>query len=99
MVGLEILFKIYPEKRVEFLLAFDMMKAAEHLEAKRIDIQLFEQIKEPNTFLWLEHWQNTESLAHYCNDNKFRALMGAIEILGKLTHKRTHSILEEATNA
>ncbi len=53
MVGLEILFKIYPEKRAEFLLAFDMMKAAEHLEAKRIDIQLFEQIKEPNTFLWL----------------------------------------------
>ena len=36
MVGLEILFKIYPEKRAEFLLAFDMMKTGERLEKNRI---------------------------------------------------------------
>ncbi len=98
MVGLEILFKIYPEKRAEFLLAFDMMKTVEGLEENRIDLELFELVREANTFLWLEHWDNADSLTHYCNENKYRALMGAIDILGNLIHKRTLSIAEETAN-
>lgn len=98
MVGLEILFKIYPEKRAEFILAFDMMKTVGLLEKNRVDLELFELVKESNTFLWREHWDNTESLTHYCNENKYRALMGAIDILGNLIHKRTLSIAEETAN-
>ena len=98
MVGLEILFKLYPAKRAEFLLAFDMMKTVEQLEKNRTDLELFELVGESNTFLWLEYWDNGESLTHYCNENKYRALMGAIDILGNLIHKRTLSIAEETTN-
>lgn len=98
MVGLEILFKIYPEKRAEFLLAFDMMKATERQEKRRTDLELFEMVTEPNTFFWLEHWDDYKSLTSYCNGNKFRALMGAIDILGNFIHKRTHSIKEDAIN-
>ncbi len=98
MVGLETLFKIYPEKRVEFLLAFDMMKTGERLEKNRVDLELFELVRESNTFLWREHWDTAESLTRYCSENKYRALMGAIEILGNLIHKRTLSITEEAAN-
>ncbi len=98
MAGLEILFKIYPEKRAEFLLAFDMMKTVERQIENRIDLDLFELVGESNTFLWLEHWSNAESLRCYCNENKYRALMGAIDILGNLIHKRTLSIAEEITD-
>jgi quinol monooxygenase YgiN len=98
MIGLEMIFKIHPEKRSEFLLAIDMMKEAGHLEENRIGMQLFEQVTESNTFLWLEHWEDTEVLNNYCNQNKFRALMGAIDILGKIIHKRTHLITEETSN-
>lgn len=98
MVGLEILFKIYPEKRAEFLLAFDMMKTGERLEKYRTDLELFELVRESNTFLWLEHWDNADSLTHYCNENKYRALMGAIDVLGNLIHKRTLLTTEETTN-
>ena len=98
MLELEISFKIYPEKRTEFLLAVDIMKQAGHLEVKRIGMQLFELVSESNTFLWLEHWEDSDFLNHYCNEYKFRALMGAIDILGKLIHKRTLLITEETAN-
>jgi len=98
MVELEILFKIYPEKRAEFLMAFDMMKSAEKLEKRRTKLELFELVGESNTFLWHEQWEDAESLATYRNENKFRAFIGAIGILGNLIHKRTLSIKEEIAN-
>lgn len=99
MLGLEILVRINPEKRVEFLQAFDMLKTIDQLEDRRLDLELFERVNESNTFLWLEHWDNNESLTQYYNENKFRAMMGAIDILGQLVHKRTFSITEEKQNA
>ena len=98
MVELEILFKIYPAKRAEFLLAFDMMKTVEQQEENRIDLELFELVRESNTFLWLEHWDTAESLTQYCIENRYRALMGAIDILGNQIHIRTLSIMEETVN-
>jgi quinol monooxygenase YgiN len=98
MFELEILFRIYPEKRAEFLMAFELMKSAERLEKKRTGLELFELVRESNTFLWLEQWSDAESLAYYCNENKFRATMGAIDILGKLIHRRTLTIEEETAN-
>ena len=98
MVGIEILVSIRPEKRVEFLQSFEMLTQLDQLEGRRIDFELFEQIKEPNTFLWLEHWDNNESLANYYQENKFKAMMGAIDIMGHIVQKRTFSIKEEKTN-
>ena len=98
MVGIEILVRIHPEKRIEFLQAFNMLRQLDQLGDNRIDLDLFEQIKEPNTFLWLEHWENTESLTHYYQDNKYKAMMGAIDIMGQLVQRRTFSIKEETTN-
>ncbi len=99
MIGLEILVKIQPEKRAEFLQAFEMLKTIDLLWDKRVELQLFEQVKEPNTFLWLEHWHNDASLADYYQEAKFRAMMGAIDILGQLIQKREFFIKEEKGNA
>ncbi len=99
MVGLEILVKIDPEKRVEFLQAFEMVKHIDQLNVSRIELELFEEVQRPNTFLWLEHWDCNESLSNYCLDNKFRAMMGAIDVLGQLVHKRSFSIREEKEDA
>ena len=99
MIGLEILVRIKPEKRAEFLQAFDMLKTVDRLGDRRLELELFERVNESNTFLWLEHWDNDESLTHYYEENKFRAMMGAIDILGQLVHKRTFSITEEKQKA
>ncbi len=97
MVGLEMLIRIYPEKRTEFLQAFEMLTILDHLGDRRIDLNLFEQVKEPNVFLWLEHWDNDESLGRYYQEHKFKALMGAVEILGSLIYKRSFLIEEKST--
>lgn len=94
MVGLEILVKIHPEKRVEFIQAFDLMIKRNQLNDSRIELLLFEQLQEQNTFLWLEHWKNIESLTDYYQENKFKSLLGAIEILGQLIYQRSFLIEE-----
>ena len=87
MVGIEILVKINPEKRVEFLQAFNILKQLDQLGNNRINLDLFELVKEPNTFLWLEHWDNKESLTIYYQDNKYKAMLGAIDIMGQMLAK------------
>jgi quinol monooxygenase YgiN len=99
MVGLETLVSIHPEKRVEFIQAFDLMTKLDKLNDSRIDLVLFEQIQKQNTFLWLEHWEDIESLTHYYQENKFKSIMGAVEILGQLLYQRSFSIEEKKPHA
>lgn len=89
MVELKILVRIHPEKRTEFLLAFDMLKTVNQQDDSRLGLELFEQVNEPNTFLWIEQWASKDSLDGYFEDNSYRVMMGAIDILGQLVHKRT----------
>jgi quinol monooxygenase YgiN len=98
MIGFEILVRVHPKKRTEFLQAFDMLKTVDQQADNRLELELFERINKPNTFLWLEHWDNDEALFHYCEDNRYRAMLGAIDILGQLVHRRTFSIKGDTEN-
>lgn len=95
MIGLEMLIKIEPGKRTEFLQVFDMVKAINHKNDMRLFLDLFEQVDNQNTFLWRENWENAESLAQYHGENQFKAMLGAIDILGKLVHKKSFLFEEE----
>ena len=94
MIRLEILVRIQPYKRMEFLQVFDMSAESGSEQDKRIGFQLFAQVQETNTFLWLEEWDDPNALALYCKDSKFRATMGEISILGELIHCK-HLVCEE----
>ena len=95
MVGMEILVRVQPSKRVEFLQAFEMLSPLGELECKRVERGLYEQIEEGNTFLWLEHWESFESLTLYFRESRFKAMMGAIGVMGELLNERTFSVNEE----
>jgi quinol monooxygenase YgiN len=95
MVGLEILIRIRPDKRIEFLQAFELLTRLELHGGTRVDLNIFEQIGDPNTFLWLEHWDSLESLNRYLQENRFKAMMGAIDVMGQLLQKRTFTIRKE----
>lgn len=86
MIGLELTVKIYPHKRMEFLQVFEMSQASDGLYLERISLLLFEKVNETNTYLWQEEWKSVESLTLYYEDNRFRATMGAISVLGELIH-------------
>jgi quinol monooxygenase YgiN len=50
----------------------------------RTEQQLFEEVGKPDHFLWREQWNDTKSLESYFHSNNFRALLGAVLVLGKL---------------
>ncbi len=95
MVGLEILVKIQPEKRFEFIQAFGLMTQSNHKASGCIEQTMFEKSNEPNVFLWIEEWKNSESLTSYRQTERFRSLLGAIDVLGSLLKIRTFSLIEE----
>jgi quinol monooxygenase YgiN len=94
-VGLELLVKIQPEKRFEFLQTFKFMTQTNRKAQDCIEQTLFEKPEEPNTFLWMEDWKNIESLESYRQTDQFRSLLGAIEVLGSLVKIRTLTRIEE----
>ena len=51
MIGFEILVRIHPEKRTEFLQAFDMLKTVDQQAGSRLELELFERINKP-TFIY-----------------------------------------------
>ena len=50
----------------------------------KIDLILYEEKGRPNQFLWVEEWDKMESLEAYMNEESFRMLLGALEVLGKM---------------
>ena len=95
MVGLEILVKIQPEKRLEFMQTFEYMTQTNHKARDCIEQTLFEKSNESNSFLWIEEWKNNESLESYRQTERFRSLLGAMEVLGSLIKIRTFTLKEE----
>jgi quinol monooxygenase YgiN len=88
MIGIEIVSRIDPDKRFEFLQAFDLLAHQEDREASCVLRALFEEVKDPNRFLWVEHWTSVEELEGYLQTQHFRSLVGAICVLGSMVEVR-----------
>ena len=88
MIGLEILMYIPSKHRYELLQAFEMFSDKQEngheCSGRCIDRNIFECMGTPNCFLWIEKWTDIESLEVYLRTDRFRALLGAIQVLGKL---------------
>ena len=88
MIGLEILMHIPSRHRHEFLQAFEIFshkrENGHECSGRCIDRSIFESMGTPNRFLWMEKWTDSESLENYMKTDRFRALLGAIQVLGKL---------------
>ena len=84
MVGLEILVSIQPGQRQEFLQTIDMFRCPQNHEKARIGCSIFETVGTPNQFLWVEKWTDQSLLEDYMKTGRFKALLGAIQVLGEL---------------
>lgn len=100
MVGLEILVNIQSGKRQEFLQAVDMFCSRQATDNTCTGCTVFETVGTPNQFFWMEQWADRRSLDDYLKTERFRALLGAIEVLGELERMqvvelKTHPDLEQ----
>jgi len=84
MVGLEILVSIQPEKRQEFLQTIEMFRSQQDQDKARIDCIILETVGAPNQFLWVEKWNDQKLLEDHMKTRRFKALLGAIQVLGEL---------------
>jgi len=86
MVGLEILVQIHSGKRKEFLQTAEWFKnrLTQSCEGACIDLTVFEAVGKPDRFLWIEKWIDPKSLETHMETDRFRSLLGAIEVLGEL---------------
>jgi quinol monooxygenase YgiN len=89
MVSLEILVRIPSTHRQEFMQTFEIFsdKQKDHRQASSgacLDRSIFECIGSPNCFLWIEKWADPQSLEAYMKTDRFKALLGAIQVLGEL---------------
>ena len=84
MVGLGILVTIKSEQRYEFLQTTDLFCCNREVDQSRIGCSIFETVGNPNQFLWVEKWTDQVLLDEYMKTERFKALLGAIQVLGEL---------------
>lgn len=81
MVGLEIQIQLVKEKRKEFLQAFEFLACK---SKACIGQYLYEDLGKDNRFLWTEHWKGLKALEDHMRSDRFKSLLGAIDVLGEL---------------
>ena len=84
MVGLEILVSIQSGQRQEFLQTIEMFRSQQMKDDARIGCTIFETVGAPNQFLWVEKWVTQNLLQDYMKTGRFKALLGAMQVLGEL---------------
>lgn len=83
MVGFEILVNVPRNKRQEFVQTCDLLGDAACRNSACIEQSLYENVKEANQFLWVEHWNDGEQMEGYLKSSRFGVLLGAISVLGE----------------
>ncbi len=90
MYGLEIMIQIRPDKQEEFVQAVDELRpGAPVVGDDPAEVSgLFHRTGAEDRFLWLERWETLGGLSDRLASDSFRALLGAIRVLGELKEAR-----------
>ncbi|MGB3097309.1 MAG: antibiotic biosynthesis monooxygenase [Candidatus Deferrimicrobiaceae bacterium] len=96
MVGLEVIVRVHPYRRVEFLQAVRMVTDPAHPNTGCAGQCLFEDVGEPNRFLWMERWSGSDHLNEYMRTDRFRSLLGAFSVVGSIEEMHVTDLLPAA---
>ena len=85
MVGLGITVRVEGKNRLEFFQACEMLAKTNDCAGYCVRQTLFENTEASGEYLWIEIWKDTDSLETHMRSDRFRSLIGVIEILGELS--------------
>jgi len=74
--------------------ACDLIAQKERQKEGCVSRTLFEKVGDFNRFLWVERWTDSEALEDYLCSDIFRALLGAIDVLGELESRQIIELKE-----
>ena len=90
-VGLQITVDVKQGNREEFLQAMETLRSSETLPSDQMPSGVFEDRKRPNRFLVVEHWRHSVQLEERLRSERFRAMIGALRVLGTIQNISGHS--------
>ena len=88
MTGILIRARVKPEHRHELMQMFKETTQANRLQAACLGRQLYEEAIAPTNLLLVEEWSDPEAMHSYLSSEQFRALIGAVKVLGELVDVR-----------
>jgi quinol monooxygenase YgiN len=88
MIGVVIRAKVEPDQRHELMQMFKETSRTDQLPAACLERRVYEEAHLPTNLLLVEHWSDKEAMNSYLLSDPFRALIGAVKVLGKLVDVR-----------
>ena len=89
MIGILIRAQVEPYKRHELMQMCEIWLASNHLPEACLERQVYQNAITPTDLLLVEHWSDEAQMNSYLSSDRFRALIGAVKVLGKLVHVST----------
>ena len=93
MTGIIIRARVEPEHRHELMQMFKETSQMNQLPAACLERRLYEEAISPMNLLLVEGWSDAAAMNVYISSERFRALIGAVKVLGELVDIR----ISEAT--
>ena len=88
MIGIIIRAEVEPDQRRELMQMCKSWIASNQLPAACLERRLYANVISPTHLLLVEHWLDTVAMNSYLSSERFRALIGAIKVLGELVDVR-----------
>jgi quinol monooxygenase YgiN len=88
MVGVVIRARVEPEQRHELMQMFKETSRPDQLPVGCLEQRVYEEAHSPTNLLLVEQWSDKAAMNSYLSSDQFRALIGAVKVLGKLVDVR-----------
>lgn len=88
MIGVVIRAVVEPDQRHELMQMFKETSRTDQLPAACLERRVYEEAHVPTNLLLVEHWSDKEAMNSYLSSDQFRALIGAVKVLGTLVDVR-----------
>jgi quinol monooxygenase YgiN len=88
VIGIVIRAQVEPDQRRELMQMCKSWLASDQLPAACLERRVYEDAISPTHLLLVEEWLDTAAMNSYLNTERFRALIGAVKVLGELVDVR-----------
>jgi quinol monooxygenase YgiN len=88
MIGVVIRAEVGPNQRHELMQMFKETSRPDQLPMACLERRVYEEAYLPTNLLLVEQWSDKAAMNSYLSSDQFRALLGAVKVLGKLVDVR-----------
>jgi quinol monooxygenase YgiN len=88
MIGVIIRARVEPDQRHDLMQMFKETSRPDQLPVACIERRVYEEAHLPTNLLLVEQWSDKATTNSYLSSDQFRALIGAVKVLGKLVDVR-----------